>query len=145
MGRQCWIPTSAQLNILQCTFDGSNKTPNNAEIVQIVFRLSSHTHISEKNVQDWFSNRRAQSKRKHVCTQAKNLQLKNLRHEMQLDRRSWSFRLTGLSLLLHWAQFTIMHTVFLYYPFDLILFFNLFSLLFLQSMRFLQALALVST
>lgn len=85
MGRPCWVPTSAQLDILQRIFDGGNKCPSNAEIVQIVSRLLSHNHIFEKNVRDWFKNRHTESKRKQMCIQAENVQLKNFMYEMQPD------------------------------------------------------------
>ncbi|CAA2956616.1 WUSCHEL-related homeobox 13-like, partial [Olea europaea subsp. europaea] len=99
MGKQQrWIPTCTEVDFLRSIFDGGNKSPSNAEISHIVSTLSLYNPvISEKNVGDWFKNRRAcEGKRKHTCIE--NPQLKNLRHEVQpcsVDRRLRTFSLTG--------------------------------------------------
>lgn len=41
MRRQCWVPTFEQFDILQCIFDGGNRCPKNAEIIQI----NNYRHI----------------------------------------------------------------------------------------------------
>ncbi|CAA7020096.1 unnamed protein product [Microthlaspi erraticum] len=67
--RYRWTPTSKQLQILERIYDelGSG-TPNPKRVIEIATELSEHGQITEKNVYNWFQNRRARSKRKHPQT-----------------------------------------------------------------------------
>lgn len=65
-GRQRWTPTPVQLQILEGIFEQGNGTPSKQKIKEITSDLSQHGPISETNVYNWFQNRRARSKRKHV-------------------------------------------------------------------------------
>ncbi|KAL8229291.1 hypothetical protein R6Q57_014191 [Mikania cordata] len=62
-GRPRWTPTPVQLQILEGLFD-QDGTPSKQKIKEITSELSQHGQIYERNVCNWFQNRRARSKRK---------------------------------------------------------------------------------
>ncbi|KAL1219739.1 WUSCHEL-related homeobox 14 [Cardamine amara subsp. amara] len=66
--RHRWTPTSMQLQILENIYKEGSGTPNPRRIREITTELSEHGQISEKNVYNWFQNRRARSKRKQPQT-----------------------------------------------------------------------------
>ncbi|RRT73988.1 hypothetical protein B296_00028852 [Ensete ventricosum] len=71
-GRQRWTPTAVQLQILEAMFNQGNGMPSKQKIKEITVELSQHGQISESNVYNWFQNRRARSKRKHVASLPSN-------------------------------------------------------------------------
>ncbi|CAE5959153.1 unnamed protein product [Arabidopsis arenosa] len=66
--RHRWTPTSTQLQILENIYKEGSGTPNPRRIREITTELSEHGQITEKNVYNWFQNRRARSKRKQAQT-----------------------------------------------------------------------------
>ncbi|XP_010498511.1 PREDICTED: putative WUSCHEL-related homeobox 10 [Camelina sativa] len=66
--RHRWTPTSKQLQILENIYKEGSGTPNPRRIKEIAAELSEHGQIMEKNVYNWFQNRRARSKRKQPQT-----------------------------------------------------------------------------
>ncbi|CAN8292199.1 unnamed protein product [Cochlearia groenlandica] len=62
--RHRWTPTSTQLMMLESVYEEGSGTPNPRKIKEIATDLSEHGQITEKNVYNWFQNRRARSKRK---------------------------------------------------------------------------------
>ncbi|CAH8342248.1 unnamed protein product [Eruca vesicaria subsp. sativa] len=67
--RHRWSPTSMQLQILEHIYVEGSGTPNPQRIKEITLELSQHGQITEKNVYNWFQNRRARSKRKQSQSQ----------------------------------------------------------------------------
>uniref|UniRef100_A0A2P2KAE5 Homeobox-leucine zipper family protein n=1 Tax=Rhizophora mucronata TaxID=61149 RepID=A0A2P2KAE5_RHIMU len=70
--RQRWTPTPVQLQTLERIFDQGNGTPSKQKIKDLTSELSQHGQISETNVYNWFQNRRARSKRKHIVPSSNN-------------------------------------------------------------------------
>ncbi|ESQ34723.1 hypothetical protein EUTSA_v10009917mg [Eutrema salsugineum] len=66
--RQRWNPTSTQLKILERIYEERRGTPDPRRVREIAKELSEHGQITEKNVYNWFQNRRARSKRKQPQT-----------------------------------------------------------------------------
>ncbi|XP_061372222.1 WUSCHEL-related homeobox 13-like, partial [Gastrolobium bilobum] len=69
-----WTPTLKQLQILGRIFEeGKGKgTTNKEKIKEITAELSQYGQISERNVYNWFQNKRARRKRKrHNVTEGK--------------------------------------------------------------------------
>ncbi|KAJ4889570.1 WUSCHEL-related homeobox 14 [Raphanus sativus] len=62
--RHRWTPTSMQLQILESIYEEGSGTPKPQRIEEITLELSQHGQVMEKNVYNWFQNRRARSKRK---------------------------------------------------------------------------------
>ncbi|XP_078448430.1 WUSCHEL-related homeobox 8-like [Wolffia australiana] len=59
-----WTPTATQLSVLEGVFERGEGTPSKQKIREITSALTLHGDVSEKNVYNWFQNRRARSKRK---------------------------------------------------------------------------------
>ncbi|CAH2036699.1 unnamed protein product [Thlaspi arvense] len=66
--RHRWTPTLTQLQILESIYGEGSGTPNPRRVKEIATELSEHGEITEKNVYNWFQNRRARSKRKQPQT-----------------------------------------------------------------------------
>ncbi|KAF8113688.1 hypothetical protein N665_0046s0038 [Sinapis alba] len=62
--RHRWTPTTMQLQILERIYEEGSGTPKPQRIKEITLELSQHGQVMEKNVYNWFQNRRARSKRK---------------------------------------------------------------------------------
>ena len=62
--RHRWTPTSMQLQILESIYEEGSGTPKPQRIEEITLELSQHGQVMDKNVYNWFQNRRARSKRK---------------------------------------------------------------------------------
>ncbi|XP_022889331.1 WUSCHEL-related homeobox 8-like [Olea europaea var. sylvestris] len=75
MGKQYWTPRSAQLQVLESIFNQENKIPSKSRITQIVSELSLHEKISNMNVYDWFTSRRARLRKLDLSKQAHDSEL----------------------------------------------------------------------
>ncbi|CAK9153531.1 unnamed protein product [Ilex paraguariensis] len=72
--RQRWAPTHMQLQILERLYREGQGTPSRQKIKEITRELSQHGQITEKNVYNWFQNRRAKSKRKELGWNQNNVE-----------------------------------------------------------------------
>ncbi|XP_061369194.1 WUSCHEL-related homeobox 14-like [Gastrolobium bilobum] len=59
-----WSPTTEQLQIMEKIFKQVTPNPDRKMINEITAELANHGNISEKNVCNWFQNKRARSKKK---------------------------------------------------------------------------------
>ncbi|GMH25153.1 hypothetical protein Nepgr_026996 [Nepenthes gracilis] len=74
--RQRWTPTPVQLEILEHIFYQCTGSPSKQKIKYIAAELFQHGPISETNVDHWFQNRRARSKRKRLNISPNNAESK---------------------------------------------------------------------
>ncbi|XP_061371871.1 putative WUSCHEL-related homeobox 10 [Gastrolobium bilobum] len=58
-----WSPTTEQLQIMEKIFKQVTPNPDRKMINEITAELANHGNISEKNVCNWFQNKRARSSR----------------------------------------------------------------------------------
>ncbi|CAF2162714.1 unnamed protein product [Brassica rapa] len=56
--RHRWTPTSMQLQIFESIYEEGSGTPKPQRIKEIMMELSQHGQVMDKNVYNWFQNRR---------------------------------------------------------------------------------------
>ena len=61
-----WAPTTEQLATLERNFQPNLGTPGKSKIRALLDEMSVYGPISEKNIYNWFQNRRARSKKRQV-------------------------------------------------------------------------------
>lgn len=62
--RSKWTPSQQQLQILENLFQQGSGTLNKQRVKEVAVELSQYGQIAEKNVKNWFQNRKARAKRR---------------------------------------------------------------------------------